>query len=761
MAQPNPMNKIIRFVDANHKVTLPEECVVAIDSATRKAISVVDLQGTMQLERTGVFGLFRERKHVLVVNTSHGRREAEGKVPTIDVRDFGRQWTLGLKVNYLASVSRGNEAKVAQVLAAGQSPEAELNTFITRWIEDYAGTNPGVLIDNFYDRKADLQAHLAAKAREEIGLNLQALIHLESEDEALQTIRLNQLCFPVRVNDYHEEQPLKLEAEIGVYAPARICAVIHHPGWFRASNGTLKEPVRLEELIKSEARHFFATKISLHTFLSELRSARLTKELTEQLNVSLRKFGREVSTLSLEYKGTIDSSVRLFYETKEKVEVKGLQEYDQYVEIRSSVQMNLRDYALYRLSGGQDLESWLKKNLAEVVNQILFGKRYLDLLIGFDPLKAEIKEKLSLRAERIGYNIKQLITVPNLPPYDWLDNIRIEIEKEEFETKTPKFAVNLGIYVDARIRSLRDIESYLNRSQDVPVLMRQTIVSEAKKLLHTIDPERYYMRFSYADPNRGETKSVEEILGDRIRQSLEVKFKADVTDVTIKMLDTDLTNVWSELEMAEGELDINLPSLSDIEGVTYYAGVRVDAIHANGWDRFRTTRPTMDKVRQSIAKHISARLGTLAYADTAYTRIEIQNYIEGTIEGLARKFALEEFGLVIRVNSIHRDATEIEIAEKQRIKELLDTIRTLESKRLQEIANHGAPALIQSLTDRINQLKAELPETVRATVEKFSRPELIESAGPTRLREYGQIIGSLGAGDSNGNESSKTETAGD
>ena len=282
MAQPNPLNTIIRFVEANHKITSPEECVVVIDSTSKKAIAVIDLHGKMRLERRSVTGQFHKRKHLLVINTNHGRKAAEGKVSK-PLYDFTRQWTLPLEVTYLVSVSHGNEAKVGQVLGTGDSPEAELNNHILRWIDEYAGPNPGLLIEKFYERQADLQTYLATQAREQIGLNLQALVNPESEQQALQAISLKLICFPVRVLDYHEEQPLKLDAEVGVYDPLRIFAVVNHSSWFQVSNGVLKEPVRLEELIKFETRKFFKANIPLHQFLSELRSAKLRRELTEQL----------------------------------------------------------------------------------------------------------------------------------------------------------------------------------------------------------------------------------------------------------------------------------------------------------------------------------------------------------------------------------------------------------------------------------------------------------------------------------------------
>ena len=87
MVQLNALSPIISFVEANHKITSPEECVVVLDATSKKAVAVVDLQGKMRLERRSVTGQFHKRKHVLVINSNHGRKTAEGKLakPLYDV----------------------------------------------------------------------------------------------------------------------------------------------------------------------------------------------------------------------------------------------------------------------------------------------------------------------------------------------------------------------------------------------------------------------------------------------------------------------------------------------------------------------------------------------------------------------------------------------------------------------------------------------------------------------------------------------------
>jgi hypothetical protein len=732
MSQTYPLDRVIRIVESGQPSNSPAEQIVVIDNESRQAIEIVDAKGRTQLERIGLLRrAFIERKYFLVANNSDIRNEAEGRVSTFSLRDFARKWTLGLDVSYLASCRPGNEAKVAEALCVGSHPGAVLNDLVTRWLKEFAGADPGDLIENYYSRKTELEDYIAAKALDEAGMNLKVVVRLPSEREALEPIRIRALHFPVRAKDGEEEEPLKLEAEVQVDPQRKIYAVLYR-----------SQSDRVEELIRTRTREFFAANVSLHKFHSELRSSGLKAELTSYLDAVLRPFGRKIGFISLTERDV--KPPEGFFEARKVVEFDDIQEYEEKVAIKNIVQMNLQDYGLYKNAGSKDLNIWIEENLTEVIKQVLFGKRYIDLLIKFEPLEREIKDKLSVRAEAIGYSIKQLITVPDLEPYDWKENFTLEVE-DEFETNTPKFPVKLAIFVTARIPRLQDIETFLNRRQNVPRLMKDAIINETRLQLHKVDPERFYMHFSYAEPEDTE-KAVDEILRELIETKLAEKFKADVISIVFKVLDTEITDVWSKLEKSEGSLEIKLPSFSDVEGVTYRGRIRVEAIHSKGWTRFRTSNPDIERICRRLEEHVLARLGSFANADLVYTNIEAQRQVEQIIEGLAKKFAVEEFGVVIRVTSIRRDVTPIELEAKLGIQQILNALKQLEEQRLSEIIAGGNPERIKAIEDRITILEADLPGSVKTTRIKFTRPELIEPAAPTRLADIAVGRKSIGAG---------------
>ena len=740
MAQNHPLDNIVRVVDSNYEITRPEERVVVIDADTKEAIQILELHKKTPV---GSRRWFSTRKHILVINNSDSRKKVECQCRT-SLGDFAHpEWSLPILVHYQASCNADNEIKVAESLGGEKHPGTALDDLIERWVKDYSGSQPGELIENFYDKQYDLAAGLADRAATEVGLSLQTRIEIENELEALALIRVNDLCFRVRLKDYDLEQDLKLNAEVEVEPEKKIFAVLYHGYLYKSQGKQLKEPVKLEELLKTETREF-CTEITLHAFNSELRTSSFREQLMTRLNEELRRYGRRLKSLTLDHKNEIEGLKDAFFETHELVEFNEIQEYEGSVDINNKVQMTLQNYALYKNAGSPDLNVWIKKNLPEVVKHVLFGKRYIDLLIGFEPLAKAIKQQLSTCAEAIGYSIKQLITLPALPPYEWLDNFPVTVEKQ-YETNTSKFVVGLGIYVTAKIGRLKDIETYLNRRQKIPQLMEEVLDEESREVLHGIDPERFYMRFSYSTPGSKEA-TVEEILRSRIKARLEKLFKADVISIVFKMTDTDITGTWEKLEKAEGALKIDLPSFSDVEGVTYRARVRVEAIHGNGWQRFRASSPTIETVCERLEEHVLAKLGTFSNADLVFTHFQEQEQIEQIVEGLAKKFAVEEFGLVIRVTSIRRDATEIEQHERARINGLLTALKEIENQRMVELTTSGNSEKIKRFEERIQKLEAELPGAVKATRMKFTRPELEAPAAPSRLTDYFQNRKSIGAG---------------
>lgn len=719
MAQTYPLDPVIRIVAQKEPIRTLDKVLVVIEASSGRALERIDVGGASQLHNLGLIaGLWTERKYFLVSNEYDPRNEVEASLPEVQLRDFANNWSLPLTINYLVRCRQGNEVKLVEALWAGSHPGAALHDSLNRWVKEFGGSQTGNVIQNFYSKQRELEAYLERKAEDELGLTLQATARVRVEPR--EQIQLGPVHIPVRIKEDTVDQDLKFEARLSVDPQKKMAAIIYRD-----------HEAGLDNLLKTEIQKYCLSNVSLQS-LHFNAPGKLEADLTAYLNNIVRPYGRYLSFLSVQLMAQKPGQIQpdSFFETRKEVEYE-IAEFK--VPIKNHVQMSLQDYGLYKRTGSLNLDSWIEENLEEIIHQVLFGKQYLDLLIKFDPLKEEIKQRLSLRANSIGYSIKQLITIPNLEQYDWLENFTLEVAGS-FETKTPRFPVSLGVVVVTRIRHLQDVETHLNRRQNVPDLMKALILEQTRQALHGIEPERFYMQFSYSDPEEG--ISVEEELRKRLTASLTSKFNADVISIVFKMLDTEMTGIWETLEKSEGDLEIVFPSYSEMtENLTYRATLRIEAIHKKGWPRFRTANKDLPNLCRRLQEHIISKLGVFANDQLIFTNYEGQKKVELYLDQIARKFALDEFGLVIRLNSLRRDVTVTEQTQKALINKTLKAIATLESRIVDEMLIEGRPEKIRVFEEQIGALREKLPVGVRGTIANFNRPGELPAAPPSQLPE--------------------------
>jgi len=320
-----------------------------------------------------------------------------------------------------------------------------------------------------------------------------------------------------------------------------------------------------------------------------------------------------------------------------------------------------------------------------------------------------------------------------LEQYDWLENFRLELEGS-FELKTPRFPVRLGVVVVAKINNLQDVETYLNRRQNVPDRMRVLILDQLRQSLHHIEPERFHMQFSYCPEEEG--LSVEEELARAITKRLNEQFKAEVISIVFKPLETEMTDIWATLEKSEGDLQITFPSYSEMtENITYRATLRIDGIHPKGWSKFRTANKELPNICRRLQEHLFSQLGVYSNSQLIFTDAEGLEKVTLHLNQIARKFALDEFGLVIRLNSLRRDVTVTEGLQKKVADKAIRALAEVQEQIINEILIGGPTQKIEELEQRARILRAGLTAGAKATIANFNRTEELEVRPPSQLPE--------------------------
>jgi hypothetical protein len=672
MAQVYPLDAVVRRVDKNFTPRAVGEKIVVIDPEKRKVAS------------GGLTDFWRDLRYFLVSN-SQSQRAAESQTPVIGIRDFANNRTVPIVVSYVASCEPGNENKVALSLFDGQHPGAVLNEFISRWVKEYIGQKPSEFIENYFDRKSELSNYIIERALDEVGLSLQVIIRLDAKIPRVFVI--GPLHLPVRPGGYEKEQDLKLHVELHVDEVNEIQAVLYQ-----------SRIATLERLVREQVRDYFAERVAFHRFCTELQADDIKASLSAYLDEALKPTGRKVGVISIE--AQIPGLPPPLYDAQKSIMYE-LQEYPEQVAIKNTLQMRVHDYAFYFKSGAKPLDAWLEEKLGEAIRLALFGKKYTDLLLKFDAIETEIKDKLTAAAQGIGYGIKQLIVLPDLKEYTLLKKFPLEIEGN-FRTKDSTYPANLSVVVTARIKKLLDVEKYINSGRDVQIWMKDSIIKKIQETLRTIEPERFYMRFSDTD-KEGETP-VEQLLVNEITQELVKEYKAEVISVIPTMGRSDITDVWDQLQKKSSDFKVEMTSLNpeDQEPVIVDGKFSIEAIHHKGWDRFSRRLPQIQEIKEYLEESLESKLDVARSHLLVYRDIPGKRDLESLIEASARESVLEEFGLVVKVKNVKR-------------------LRTASEKGLQELKGLSIKASLKSA-----QAALEDELEVVITANKSRKDKLIE-----------------------------------
>lgn len=695
MAQENSLGALIREVTEHAKPTANEEELITIDARTGQAVAQPSFLETL----TGDFRYF-------LVTNSNSRAANRVSRGTKRVKYKEGQEEIFIAIGYEGGCQPGHGWLLAQAFFNSSRSEDILSDALARWLIEYFSSG-GRTIDDFYQERANAGGALAARASQEFGLGLSVTLQLEGADK-LETVEVGPLMISSRLKDSDEEEGIWFKAELEVDQQ-------------RALRALLSKSHPLTELLQKGVRRYFATYVTLESFYKDLATEDIKQGLRQHLNGLLESAGRKVGFLSLR----ADNPPPPF---KGETIIEYLHhEYPDPIKIKVSVLMIPTSAARYRTKGSPKLDAWLEDNLREVVSVTLFGISYVDLLLDFPQLKQKIGESLNLRAREIGYNIEQLMSILYLEPFEWLKRIDIEIKsmtsnngqaaEAMFETSISNIQVGLEIFLTARVKDLRGIASYLSTKQDVPQRMKEEIIRLLRKLLHGTDPERFYMRYSRPDTeNYPDEVSFEEEVRQKIHTLLEDEFNAEVLDLVLKPVQTDLTVKLSEVSKGAHDFlaEAEVGSLPGAPGVAVKGSFRI--LGVSGWQAFRECDSSIASIRKRIEDSIRAGLKGARDGQAVLSEADLVDLINDALCE-ARKLIADEFGLAVSLTTIHWDWEEDlkQLRREQGQRELhsvRERILQLKELLLDLHENDASQDDIRSVEERIRRLSATLSPTL-------------------------------------------------
>lgn len=736
MSQVYPLDTVIRTIGADYTTFEPSERIVIVDAKRRSIVP-----------RKPLFS-FGDLRYYLLRTSSDARNVANGQISAFQLRDLS--YTLPVSLSYEVRCRPGNEMRMALALFdPASSPGEVLEKYILRWLSELKEQGIPEFVRDYIRDKNAIESKFAMKAAAEAGVDLNVRLFLDHE-RSLNPITVARDHLRVTLCDYRdEEQEVHLRATIDVDESRKANAILAYP-----------HNQKMHEIVPRETVKYLREHVTMEAFCKQPNSPEVRDPLMRHLDDVLMPYGRKIGSVRLE---TVGPSLQFHFQKSLNV-ICRLHEYPEEVVISNDVQMSLRDIALFKSSNVSDLTEWLQKRLNEVIPQRLFGVKYIDVLIRFEQHAEQIKKIISNDAAAIGYEIKQLITVPDLEPIRLKEAFSLNTSGT-FELRLTNFYVKLQLIVTARIPRLETVESHLNRLQNVPRLMEDTFLGVTRQYLHGIHPERFYMRFGFSDDPA--EPPVEKELIEKIQDRLSRDFGAEVIEVVVKVGDTEIITRLRDLQSQICPFTVDIDSLHPSDATVVEGNFQVDMVDAGGWSRFQQLTIGMPEIRQLLEQHLYSRLQSAQPELIQFRDPRHHREFETLVSGMATHYLQEQFGLVVRVTNVRRRRTATEedttlalttknqvivkraIADLQAwgesesvtIKERLGRLAKLLNERTELAATPGAEAEVAALDEKIAEVRASLKPERLPSFDDVQRLLLPERAKDVTLRDLAQLAG--------------------
>jgi hypothetical protein len=700
MTQTKPLTDIVREVGEQTAAKPGYEQRLIIDTRTGGVTSP-----------TWLNTLAGQLRYFIVANTNDPSRIISG---TKQLKYKEADEEILFAIDYSGGCAPGHEATLAQFFYRHPHAEDAMREALARWLIEYFSSN-GRTIDRFFTDRQFATLEMVTKAGQEFGLELTINLRVDNQKQ-LETLAVGPLLIASRLNDSDEEEGVWLRAELEVDQQRLVRAL-------------LSQNKPLSELLKKAVKQYLADRVTLQVFYGDLNSEQIKQDLRVEMNRLLQAVGRHVAFISLKRDGSVPP---LPHKNETIIQYKH-HEYPEPIEIKVSALMTPYDIARYKSTGSPDLPGWLSRNLREVIELVLFGVPYVDLLLNFSDLKSKISDQMNDRAASIGYRVEQLMTMLFLEPIVWLNGIDIEIKsgsengslaEATFETNIAGFFVGLEIFLTAKVKDLRGIAHLLSSKENVPKRMKEAVVRLAQKVLHATHPERFYMRYSETDRTKyPHEQSLETELREKIESLLNSEFNAELVYLVLKPTETPITQKLELVSRASHEFAAaaELGNTPGAPTILVQGSFIVEAVWVDGWRTFSERDISVEALRKRIQDSIRASLKCMP----DYTSIFVEeNGLDKLIThclDAAKKLLQNEFGVSVTLTTVSWDWDDrLKQIGRQRSTEDLTAVQKRISKLremlLDSYENDASEEDIQAIKASISRLRSFLPNLLASSV---------------------------------------------
>lgn len=446
----------------------------------------------------------------------------------------------------------------------------------------------------------------------------------------------------LRINYSNSPYPFKLQI---IYD-----AKLHDKGLFNLIRTLINAETAIDGVNKKIKETIAAFIFDKKDIVSEYK--KYEKQLEELVSESCLKCGLVVTpSIKVNIENKSSGDVEQFVSCDHKVSAKTKDAQD--IEINHYLALTLSDPIKLELSGEYDVRSWAKRKLDQFTNNSIIERTYAEVLVDMD--ESIIKRPMQEACQKIGYELKQLVTVPGLDIEKFYFETADDADSTDYATKDTRLKISMNIIVNGRL-DLHDekTKEYIKPGFDIIAGMKKHVISHLKLFINDITPDECFTQ----------QYTIEEKLEKLIRSKLKSSYGFKELGITIKFLENNLSKRLSLLMEKPKKVDL----LADWAERKYGLWVRILGVSKDGWYRFRannyiTTEDELNDIGRMVKNGMESSI--LRIGD------EITGKLINNEFNNVRQRVEQEFGLSIGIHDFNEEfSDEEELHIKSRKAEL-------------------------------------------------------------------------------------------
>jgi len=359
--------------------------------------------------------------------------------------------------------------------------------------------------------------------------------------------------------------------------------------------------IEMEEVIKDQIKETLANEINAEQFANELNTT-VSARLAAAINLKISSWGRRMGFFQLQTDPSkamvrnISINLNIDCQTKDG--------YDITVKNTLLLQWDAGSSKVFEATQVGALEEWGREQLERSTRKFIINHTYNELRFIFSD--EQLRVEMQQEAEKIGYEVNQLIVIPEFQGEGPIERISLTYKDVNISSKVDDVPVAITIGIEGRITDYSKILKLIAPKGSVTEHIEKAIDNKMRQFFHAIHPERFYNRFYKKSAEKGDLFTLEEEIKLNIAELLSEDYGIELSSISAGALTTRL---MMRLKQVLGGI-LECRYTDKTARFDYKSKINLLGVDEEGWATFTIrgynlrNEDAQDTERMDIVRHI-------------------------------------------------------------------------------------------------------------------------------------------------------------